>query len=260
MPITDFRNELKKSLHTAADTVRDKVKDINTTEIKENLQNAAETVKDKFTETGGKATKQMKDFFQKKDYTVKTPEQDHFALSVRNALKIIYYLMAADGEIFHGEEEKFDAIGKELDPNFEQVKADIINECKISLELTASKEPYRAALHAGIDSAIIHSHGTDEAIITPKLLVWDLLTVAYSDERYDQAEQDLINYVVKKCNVDQAIYLEMQSSILTVLDLEKELVWVKTTNRPYLAIEVHVNEINERKKTIMDSVMALISL
>ena len=40
------------------------------------------------------------------------------AIPTRNAIKIFYYLMAADGKIFHNEEEKFDAIGKELDPDF----------------------------------------------------------------------------------------------------------------------------------------------
>lgn len=260
MSIKDFGRGFKESLHGAVNVVRDKVQDIDTAEIKGNIQDAAEAVKDKVAETGGKASEQMKKIFQKKGPADNHIEQDLSAISTKCALKIIYFLMAADGEIFHGEEEKFDAIGKELDPGFEQTKAEVINECKASLELAASKDSYVAALRSGIDNAITHSHRTEDTFITPKLLVWDLLTIAYSDDNFNETEQSLIDYVVEKFNVNKAIYLEMLSSILTVFDLENELAWIKTTNRPYLTIEAHVNEINERKSTIMESVIALISL
>lgn len=52
----------------------------------------------------------------------------------------------------------------------------------------------------------------------------------------------------------------MESSLLTLMDIEKELTWIKTTNRPYLVIEAMVNELADRKNVIFESVKDLISL
>ena len=92
------------------------------------------------------------------------------------------------------------------------------------------------------------------------MLVWNLLTVAYSDESYDETERKLIKYVVRKLNIDKAVFLEMESSMLTMLDIEKELAWIKTTDRPYLTIEARVNELEKRKNVVFDSVKDLITL
>lgn len=45
-----------------------------------------------------------------------------------------------------------------------------------------------------------------------------------------------------------------------MLDLEKELSWIKTTDRPYLVIEAMVNEIADRKDAVMQGVKSLISM
>ena len=65
---------------------------------------------------------------------------------------------------------------------------------------------------------------------------------------------------MEQFGIDKGIFHEMQSSAETLMDLEKELAWIKSTSKPYLTIEAHVNEINERKNTLMDSVKTLISL
>lgn len=182
------------------------------------------------------------------------------AISTKSALKIIYYLMAADGEIFHSEEEKFDAIGKELDPNFAENKEKIVNECQKQLDKAIEPEDYYDTLQDGVEEALLASRQTADTFVTPKLLVWDLLTIAYSDEKYDEAERKLLKYIVRKTNIDKAQFLEMESSILTLMDIEKELAWIKTTNKPYLTIEGMVNELADRKNVIFESVKDLISL
>lgn len=182
------------------------------------------------------------------------------AISTHNAIKIIYYLMAVDGQIFHREEEKFDAIGAELDPNFKDNKDEIIKECQARLDTVVNPEDYYNILQDGVEEALVSSKQTADTFITPKLLIWDLLTIAYSDESYDEAEKSLLRFIVEKTNIDKAVFLEMESSILTLMDIEKELNWIKTTNRPYLTIEAMVNELADRKNVIFESVKDLISL
>ena len=182
------------------------------------------------------------------------------AISTRNAIKIFYYLMAADGQIYHNEEEKFDLIAKELDPNFVSNKEKIVLECKAQLDKVIDPEDYYSVLQEGIEDALLSSRTTADTFITPKLLLWDLLTLAYSDEQYDEPERKLIKYIMRKTNVDKAVFLEMESSILTLIDIENELTWIKTTNKPYLTIEAMVNELADRKNAIFESVKDLIAL
>ena len=134
------------------------------------------------------------------------------AISTKSAIKIIFYLMAADGEVYHSEEEKFDSIGTELDPTFLDNKNRIVNECKKQLDKVIDYEDYYETLKEGIDAALNDSKITEDTFITPKLLVWNLLAIAYSDENYDETERKLIKYIVRKTNIDKAIFLEMESS------------------------------------------------
>jgi uncharacterized tellurite resistance protein B-like protein len=204
----------------------------------------------------------VKDLFQKKG----TSQEDESAplkitsISTRNALKVFYYMMAADGELFHGEEEKFDLIGQEVSPEFDTIRADVITECQRQLDKVIDTADYYDVLQDGVEDALLSSAKTPDSFITPKLLVWDLLTLAYSDKQYDETERRLLKYIVRKLDIDKAVFLEMESSIQTLMDLEKEQQWIKTTERPYLTIEAMVNEIEDRKHVIFDSVKALIAL
>lgn len=182
------------------------------------------------------------------------------AIPTQNALKIIYYLMAADGEIFQSEEERFDAIGRELDPGFAEHKAEIMRECQAKLDQAVEPEDYFDVLLEGVCDAIRTAKPTQDTFITPKLLLWNLLTVAQSDESYSGAERRLLKSVARRLNIDRSILPEMESCAFALMDLERETAWIKTTNRPYLVIEAMVNELADRKNVIMESAKALISL
>ena len=182
------------------------------------------------------------------------------SISVKSALKIIYYMMAVDGEIFHSEEEKFDSIGQELDPNYTAGKAQLVEECRKQMEKAIDPEDYYDVLQDGVEDAIRATVKPADATIAPKLRVWDLLAIAYSDGAYDDAERKLLKYVVRKLGIDRAVFLELEGSLLTLLDLERELNWIKSTDRPYLTIEATVNELENRKRVVFDSVMDLINL
>ncbi len=120
---------------------------------------------------------------------------------------------------------------------------------------------YAESLKKGVSEVLFNSVISEEdTLIPPNLLIWDLLAVAYSDECFNVEEQELVNYIVEQFGIDKGIFHEMHSSAETLMDLEKELTWIKSTNKPYLTIEAHVNQINERINTLMDSVKTLISL
>ena len=237
MAKVDFGKSIKNKVQGAVDSAKAAVKDVKIPDVK--------------------------DVFKKREQPKEEAKPEVIkinSVSTKNALKIIYYLMAADGQVFHSEEEKFDSIGKEIDPEFADHKEQIIKECQAQLDKVIDPGDYYDVLQDGIEDALLTSRQTADTFITPKLLVWDLLTVAYSDENYDETERKLIKYIVRKTDIDKALFLEMESSILTLMDIEKELAWIKTTNRPYLTIEAMVNELADRKSVIFESVKDLISL
>lgn len=251
MAIKDFGKGLKESLQGATDALKSKAKEIEMPDLKKVGENAVEQVKGVFKKEEKESERSIIDADGVLNIT---------SISTKNALKIVYFLMAADGEIFHSEEEKFNAIGKEIDPEFGELREKIISECQASLDKVIDPEDYYDALQDGVEAALLSSRKTADTFITPKLLIWDLLTIAYSDESYNDIERRLIKYIVRKLNIDKAVFLEMENSILTLMDLEKELAWIKTTDKPYLTIEAMVNEIADRKNVIFESVKDLIAL
>lgn len=241
---------LAESLQKVADSAKSTVQKIKFPENKKTETNASGQHKG-LLKRGGESADQAK---SSEPSAIKR-------IATRNALMIIYYLMAADGTILHGEEEKFDAIGAELDPDFFTMeKESIIKDCQAQMEKIIDADDYYDALQDGVEDAILSSKQTADTFITPKLLVWNLLSVAYSDEKYNETECKLLKYIVRKLDIDKAVFLELESSILTLMDIEKEISWIKTTDRPYLTIEARVNELTKRKSVIFDSVKNLIAL
>ena len=246
MAIKEFGKKLSDSLRDATDAVKAKAAQAEMPDLKK---------------LGEKATEQARSAFQQKD---REAEQEHekvvpTVVSVRNAVKVIYFFMAVDGEVYHGEEGKFDAIGADLISDFNTVKASILSECRADMEKMIDPEDYYDVILDCVEAAILDPVKAEEVTISHKLLVWDLLSVAYSDGSYSDTERRLLKYIVRKLDMDKAILLEMESSMLTMLDIERELEWIKTTNRPYLQIETVVSELTKRKNAIFDSVKGLIA-
>lgn len=181
-------------------------------------------------------------------------------LSTHSALKIIYYLMAVDGGISPEEETLFREIGTALDKNFQFTSRVIEEDCVYQLEKADSAEDYRSVILEGVDNAIASSVPTEDSFITPKLLIWDLLTVSYSDEQYSEPERNLIKAIAQKLDIDEVTLLELESSLQTLTAIEKETTWIKTTSKPYIEIEAIVNELADRKNAVTDSVNDLLTL
>lgn len=277
MDFSKLGKGLKDSLSVAAGAAINKAKEVDLTEVKSGVKQAGETATKRVKDLAKKIPDAKATIESKKAAASEAPAETEISesqeavekaaeerkvktVATDAALKVIYLLMSADGKILHGEEEKFDEIGKELDPDFEKSKPEIIRECAAALEKMIDPEDYFDALCDGADKALEAPVNPEKKYISARHLVWNLLSVAYSDESYDETERRLIKHIVRKLDIDKAVFLEMESSILTLMDIEKELTWIKTTNKPYLTIEAMVNELMKRKNVIFKSVVDLISL
>ena len=201
------------------------------------------------------------DIAKKLDTTMNNIDDLPFsAISPFNAAKIIYYMMTVDGEIEEREAEKFNLIGKELDPDFVNRRDYIVKACKKNLDKAGDGKDYYEVVQNGVEEALLSKQVFDKGYVPSKMLVWDLLALVYSDNSYNDLEKKLMIYIVNKLKISKDVFLEMENSYLTVNDLERELEWIKSTNRPYLTIDAQVKEIERREQVIYESIKALILL
>ena len=181
---------------------------------------------------------------------------------VTDALSIFYYLMAADGTLHEDELSRFDSIFEEMGDSSIESKEDLIFACQSLLKVNASTISPLIPAMTCVDQTLlsISAIAENEVTISPKLLIWDLFAIAHSDGACDDAERELINHIARQVNVNETTLMEMESAVLTIYDIERELNWIKTTDRPYLVIESIVNELESRKAAAFEGVQALISL
>lgn len=240
----DIGKTLKKTLNEAgnatkkvAETVRDTAKEID---------------KDK-----------VKEIFKKKETKPKEIPLlpvDVQKIPLYSALKIIYYLMSVDGSVSQEENDKFDVLGNDFVNDFASLKEILVEECKVSVVNTIDAVDYYDVVQEAVGDLLLTPIKSEDVCVSPKFVLWNLLAFAYSDENYAEAERRLIKYFVRKLNIDKAIFLELESSLVTLMDLEKELAWIKTTDKPYLTIEAIVKELENRKRVIFESIKDIITL
>ena len=179
-------------------------------------------------------------------------------ITVDGAVKLMCMVMAADGDIADGELDQIREIRGELDPTFGEQQTDAVAE-STALVKKLDAENYREDLNDLVRDVIRESWNVPGATIPVKLLLWDLLAVAQSDNRYQEEEAKLIRYIARHLEVDKSIVPEMENASGTLMAIENEIAWLKTTDRPFGMVEPVMNELSDRKVAIMQGVRDLIN-
>ena len=169
---------------------------------------------------------------------------------------MIYCLMAVDGSISPEEEETFREIGTNLDPDFQQWKDELIADLSMKEAVLSDGDEYFDFIHDYMAEILYKAEDTGEGI-GAKTLIWDLLVMAFSEGDYSANERRLIRFAAKALNIDSAIPLEMEQTLRTITALNKEEEWLKSVNRSYSVVAEQIDELKERRETIMTGVHAL---
>ncbi len=185
-------------------------------------------------------------------------EEVYGFISADGAIKLMCVIMAADGEMAEEEISRICEMGGELDPAFEAHKEETIEACT-ALVKKLDAENYQEDLNDLARDVIRDTLNVPGAAVPVKLLLWDLLVVAQSDNHYQEEEAKLIRYIARHMEVDKSIVPEMENYIRAVMAIENEISWLKTTDRPFGVVEPAMNELADRKTVIMQSVHDLIN-
>ncbi len=222
MPLFDLNN-LRKGLQQTAEGLKKTVADaseklpdaIRPEKLGDAAKNIAQLGQEAFESLRSKGEETWSAMMEKKAQSAspahETPivsTQTESVLAVRDALKIIYGLIAVDGVIVQEEKDKFREIGKELDPSFSFYCNDLIAECTEAFAKPAEdEEDYYDTVHDYLGTVIHGETDPKNGVIRGKLLLWDLLTIAQSDGEYSANEKRLIRYVAKSVGVESATVL-----------------------------------------------------
>lgn len=157
------------------------------------------------------------------------------------AIQIYYYLMAADGEICEQEMESFLEIAKATDPLFDQYKEALIEECKNQVNKITGEENRYAVLKEGIDlvhrdqhKEILRGLGWKSGYINSNMFIWNMLSIATTDEAYADEERRIIQYVVDKLELEEAVFLELENAMKSVLDIDRSIAWMVNKDNPFV--------------------------
>ena len=173
------------------------------------------------------------------------------SLDTKSSLKIIYYLMSVDGKIDNKEKETFNAIGNELDRNFKDDKASIIEECQDYLDRVIDEEDYYDIVKEGVMDVLENSNSSWYSTpLEDNVLIWNLLVIAFSNGSYLNIERNLIKYIVRRIEFDKLVYLEMENTIRTLYAIENEIKSIKTISKSYDYIQNRIEELSNRKSVI----------
>lgn len=250
----DLKKKLKDSgelLKSGVERTQDSIKKVDLkktfADAKEKSQEAAHLIKAKADE----ASQTISEALSKK-------ENFEGLITAKGALQLMYLVMSADGKTADEETQQLCEIGKELDQAFDEYQQNFIAECQ-GIVSTLDVDDFMAELQDTTRDILDKSLGKKGASIPVKLLLWNLLVMALSDNEFAESESALIRYISKHVGVDKSIIPEMENSIRALMAVEKEITWLKSVNRPYSTVEVQLNELSDRKLAMMQGVHMLIN-
>ena len=120
------------------------------------------------------------------------------------------------------------------------------------------EEEYFDFIHDYAVEIIYKAEDTGEGI-GAKALIWDLLVMAFSEGDYSTNERRLIRFAAKALDVDPTVLLEMEQTLRTITALNKEEEWLRSVNRSYSVVDEQMNELKERRETILAGLHALMA-
>lgn len=176
------------------------------------------------------------------------------------AIKTFYYLMSADGAVTADELECFDLIGREFDADkFDEYRTEAVSSCETQLASGIDEEDYYELILEGIDKELAQQAESVENGVTARLLIWDMLTIAFSNAKYSASERKVIKHIVRVTGTEKTIFLEMEQIIKTNAAILAELSWIRESNRPYAEIRPIVDELERRQQTVAQCAQELIA-
>ncbi len=178
-------------------------------------------------------------------------------LDKMSAIALFYFMMSVDGMVTDTEKEKMIEVGNNLFDDF-NLEGEFFKRCD---ELMAEKNfPSDGidVLFENIDYLLGLKTTEEQSGIAPRLLIFDLLSIAYSDLDCSEDEREYIKHIAAYLEEDPLVVREMEQIIKTSNIVAMELDELKNSSKPYVEIRPYVDEAEKRQQVLLESAKTLI--
>ncbi|MCF0115056.1 MAG: TerB family tellurite resistance protein, partial [Erysipelotrichaceae bacterium] len=170
------------------------------------------------TEVASDATQKATEAF--KTFTEGTEEIAEGCITVKGALKLMYLVMACDNDLKSEELSTFNEIGRNLDPNYDSYQVELLDVLGVKFN-SFDKVDFELELHDYAKDIVNEETNVKGANVLIKLVLWNLLAIAYSDDDCSEEELKLIRHIARLLNIDKSITAEMIATTEALVALEK---------------------------------------
>lgn len=178
-------------------------------------------------------------------------------ISIKSALKAYYFLLAIDGNIDDQEILCFRDICSETDNSADGYLKELISECD-ELIRNASGSEFEEIIQEAFDEAVREEAIEPQKVIPSRLLLWNMLVLAYANNEYSNSERKMIGHAARILMVEKNVFLEMEQMARTASTLSKERAGYEQSERPYRVIRPIVDKLDDRIGTILHAAKCLI--
>ena len=178
-------------------------------------------------------------------------------------LKIYYFFMLADGECTPDELSKFESICEAMGVDAD-VKIETIKFCKDSIHCDRHDNSIQIIQEVtkilDADMGPLESfRSINRSKKAQAEVVWNLVNLGYADVEYSEPEKRIVKFLSTYWKMDNAVISDINDTAETILALTKQKKWVKTTNKSYDEITIHIEEIDKEIVHMANNMEILIS-
>lgn len=190
-----------------------------------------------------------------------------YCIDKRSALRVYYYVMYVDGLITEDEVSAFDEILNVTikDEDISCIKSSIISDCRKKIKDIKEKKQLYSKIYDEVNYELNQYGRYDSDImaytseyVKPEWFVWNLLTIAFSDEEYIDEEDRIINLVVRKMGLSKDKFDEFYMLIKCASLIEKEKKWITTTDKTEDEIQNVISVLDSDLKSIKKQVNLIV--
>ena len=181
-------------------------------------------------------------------------------IAYQSAIKIFYYLMAIDGTIQIEETDTLARLGHEIDPeHFGEYQEDLIECCRQTAENALKSNDSYDILSERIDEEFNNQTDNPEFGVTSRMLIWNMLVMSIANGDYNKEESRIIRHMVRRCEIEESVFLEMEQIIQSFAAVDYELKQMQTSSLPYSEIRPLIDELENRKNNLNKQAAQLVA-
>lgn len=179
----------------------------------------------------------------------------------RNAVAVIYYVMAIDGTGIDGDErvDRFGFVARELlGAEFIGSINEIIGTCEKQLNNAFAMDMMYSKAQEGILNELTTENPYINGV-SSRVLIWNLLSVVYALGTPSKEAQYLILYAARIVGVSRQMVEEMVSHINTLNDIQSKISELRNSTEAYCVVSPVMDKLTKKKQVLFDAVLSIIA-